>query len=265
MRLEGKIAIVTGAGAGIGRATARRFAREGAAVVVADLSVARGGAVVAEIQAAGGRALFTPVDVAQTAQIDAVFDATLAEFGRVDVLVNNAYGASQARLDGDVLQVGTEVWDETMACTLRSVFYASQRAVREMLLSGGGSIVNISSVNGLFSFGLVAYSTAKGAIIAFTRAACLRYAGQGIRMNVICPGTIETDSTAPMLADPQVRRRLERLYARRRLGQPEEIAAAALYLAADESSFTNGTVMVVDGGLTVGRVDFALGDDQSSD
>jgi NAD(P)-dependent dehydrogenase (short-subunit alcohol dehydrogenase family) len=138
------------------------------------------------------------------------------------------------------------------------VFYATQRAVREMLVTGGGSIVNLSSVNGLFAYGLMAYSTAKGGIIAFTRSACLRYAKRGIRMNVICPGTVATASTEPMLVDQEVRRRTDALYPRGSIGQPEEIAAAALYLASDESSFTNGAVLVVDGGLTVGPVEFGL-------
>lgn len=259
MRLQDKVAVITGAGAGIGRATALLFAREGARVVVGEISEERGRATVAEIEAAGGRALHVPVDVARTDQLDAMFDRTLATFGRVDVLVNNAYGPFElTRHDGDLLDVAVELWDQVMATTLRSVFYATQRAVREMLTTGGGSIVNLSSVNGLFAYGLVGYSTAKGAIIAFTRSACLRYASRGIRMNVICPGTVATASTAPMLADQEIRRRTDALYARGSIGRPEEIAATALYLASDESSFTNGAVLVVDGGLTVGPLEFGL-------
>jgi NAD(P)-dependent dehydrogenase (short-subunit alcohol dehydrogenase family) len=197
--------------------------------------------------------------VARIDQLDALFDRTLASWGRVDVLVNNAYGAFElTRRDGDLLDVEVELWDQVMTTTLRSVFYATQRAVREMLVTGGGSIVNLSSVNGLFAYGLMAYSTAKGGIIAFTRAACLRYASRGIRMNVICPGTVATASTEPMLVDQEVRRRTDALYPRGSIGRPEEIAAAALYLASDESSFTNGAVLVVDGGLTVGPVEFGL-------
>jgi NAD(P)-dependent dehydrogenase (short-subunit alcohol dehydrogenase family) len=259
MRLEDKIAVVTGAGAGIGRATALLFAREGATVVAAELLEDRGRAVAGEIEALGGRALFAPVDIADPGQIDALFDRAIEVFGRVDVLVNNAYGpAALIGRDGDLLEVEEDVWDLTMGTTLKSVYCAMRRGVREMLKTGGGSIVNLSSVNGLHAYGKVAYSAAKGAIIALTRSACLRYAGQGIRMNVICPGTVETASTQPLLDDPAIRRQVETLYARGSVGRAEEIAAAALFLASDESSFVNGAVLVVDGGLTVGPVEFGM-------
>lgn len=259
MRLSGKVAIVTGGGGGIGRATARLFAAEGASVVVGEIDPARGNAVINEIQAAGGQALFVPTDIANPGQLDRLFDLAVAEYGGVDVLVNNAYGPFDlTRRDGQLLEVTDDLWDTVMQTTLRSVFYAMRRGVREMLGRGGGSIVNMSSVNGLFAYGEVAYSTAKGGIIALTRAACLRYADKGVRMNVIAPGTVETESTRPMLADAATRRRTESMYARGSVGRPEEIAATALFLASDESSFINGAVLVADGGLTVGPVEFSL-------
>ena len=259
MRLADKIAVITGAGAGIGRAIAQLFAREGASVVVAEIAEERGKAVVDEIETVGGRALFVPVDIADIQQLDTLFDRTIDTFGRLDVLVNNAYGPfALTQRDGDLLDVDEELWDTFMQTTLKSVYYATRRGVREMLKTGGGAIVNMSSVNGLFAYSKVAYSTAKGAIIAFTRSSCLTYANRGIRMNVIAPGTVETASTRPMLADPETRSKTESLYARGSVGQPEEIAAAALFLASDESTFVNGAVLVVDGGLTVGPVEFSL-------
>lgn len=259
MRLRDKVAVVTGGGGGIGRAIAQRFAAEGAAVAIGEIVEERGNAAVTEIERNGGRGIFVPTDIAVPEQIDRLFDQTLAHYGRIDVLVSNAYGPFElTKRDGRLLDIEDALWDAVMHTTLRSVFYAMRRAVREMLQSGGGSIVNMSSVNGLFAYGQVAYSTAKGAIVALTRASCLEYADRGIRMNVIAPGTVETESTRPMLADAELRRQTESLYARGSVGRPEEIAAVALFLASEESSYMNGAVLVVDGGLTVGPTEFGL-------
>lgn len=267
MRLAGKVAVVTGAGSGIGRAIALSFAREGARVVVGEISPEAGTSTVAHIEGEGGQALFVPTDVSDMRQIDGLFDRTLEAYGRVDVLVNNAYGSSTGTLggDGDLLEVDEETWDRVMGTTLKSVFWSTRRGVAEMVKTGGGSIVNMSSVNGIFAYGLVSYSTAKGGIVALTRCASLQYAKQGIRMNVVCPGTVATGSTNPLFDQvPGLREKMDALYPRGALGQPEEVASMALYLASDESSFVNGAVLVVDGGLTVGATEFSFVDEMRS-
>ena len=253
MRLQDKVAIVTGGGAGIGQATARLFGREGAHVILADISEEQGEETAAGISREGpGDALFVRTDVGVRAQVEALFDQTIEQFGCVDILVNNAYGSIAG--DGDLLSVTEETWDRIIGVTLKSVYLCSQRAVREMLKTGGGSIVNLSSVNALGVCGVIAYTTAKGGIISFTRTVAIAYGKQGIRCNVICPGTILTASTGPVFdAHPGLLERTDEEYPVGHIGRPEDIAHMALYLASDDASFTTGGVFVVDGGLTAGR------------
>ena len=252
MRLQNKVAIVTGGGAGIGQATARLFGREGAHVLLADISEEQGEETAAGISREGpGDALFVRTDVGVRDQIEALFDQTIEQFGRVDILVNNAYGSIAG--DGDLLKVTEDAWDRIIGVTLKSVYLCSQRAVREMINTGGGSIVNLSSVNALGGYGVVAYTSAKGGIISFTRAVAVSYGKQGIRCNVICPGTILTSSTEPLFdAHPGLLERTGVEYPIGHIGQPEDIAHMALYLASDDASFTTGGVFVVDGGVTAG-------------
>jgi len=250
MRLQDKVAVITGAGSGIGRATAQRFAEEGAKVVVADISEERGEETVRSLS---GEAISVRTDVGSKPSVEAMFDRTMETFGRLDVLVNNAYGAS-VEGDGELLEVEEEVWDRIIGVTLKSVYLCSRRAVREMLKTGGGSVVNLSSVNALGGYGVIAYSSAKGGILSFTKVAAVSYARRGVRFNVVCPGTTATAAIQPIFdAHPGLLSRTEAEYPIGRIGRPEDIAPLILYLASEESSFTTGGVFVVDGGLTAGR------------
>jgi len=252
MRLKDKVVVITGAGAGIGRGTALACAREGAKVVVGDIREDWGEETVALIREEGGTGLFVPVDVGMKEAVERMFDRTVEEFGRVDVLVNNAYGTT-LHDDGDLLDVGEDAWDRIIKAVLKSVYLCSRRAVQEMLRTGGGSVINLSSVNALMGLGVIAYSAAKGGVIAFTRAAAVQYARHGIRFNVVCPGTVESATTKPYMDRfPEARAAVEEMYPVGRIGRPEDIAPLIVYLASDESSFVTGSVFVIDGGLTSG-------------
>lgn len=250
-RIDGKVAIVTGAGSGIGEAIAHRFAEENAAVVIAEWNHAAGARVEADIRARGGRALFIPTDVSRAPEVEAMVRRSVAEFGRLDILVNNA----AIQILGRLAETSEEDWDRIQSVNLKGVFLCSKYAIPEMLRTGGGSIVNIASVLALVGDpDLAAYCAAKGGVLALTRAAALAYGPLGIRVNAICPGDVDT----PMVRDyfdkdpnPEaLRREISSKYALRRIAEPCEIAEAALYLASDASSFITGTALVIDGGLT---------------
>jgi len=250
-RLEGKVAVVTGAGSGIGRAIALRFAQEGARVVIAEVNRDAGASAESEIRAEGGSALFVPTDVSRAADVEAMVRRTVAEFGRLDVLVNNAAIQILGRLD----DTSEEDWDRLQSVNLKGVFLCSKYAIPEMLRSGGGSIVNIASVLALVGDpDLAAYCAAKGGVLALTRAAALAYGPAGIRVNAICPGDVDTPMVRDYFnkdPDPEgLRRQVSSKYALRRIAEPREIAEAALYLASDASSFVTATALVIDGGLT---------------
>jgi len=246
MLLEGKIAIVTGAGSGIGEASALRFAMEGAAVVAADIRGLRAEVVVAAIEQNGGTATAVEVDVSRSDQVKAMVDVAVERFGGLDVLFNNA-GTLRP---GSAVELDEDDWDLVMAVNVRSVFLGAKYAVPMMVRRGGGAIVNTASVSGLHGDGgAVAYAASKAAVINLTRALSTDHAADGIRVNAICPGTIETPPVLRMLSDPEVRRRNLDAHALGRLGHPSEIAAAAVWLASDEAAFVTGEALVVDGGL----------------
>jgi len=248
--LDGKVAIVTGGGAGIGRATALLFAREGARVVVAERKRSAGEAVAAEIAEFGGEAVFVQTDVSREADVEGMVDRTLSAFGGLHCVSNNAAaGGGYAR----TADLDERIWDQTMAVTLKGVWLCMRHQIPAMLASGGGSIVNIGSVSAIKGEAfLSAYSAAKGGVIALSKTAAAEYAEQGIRINVVCPGGVATDGMTDYLKRaPEVRDRTIDSHAMKRLGTPEEIAEAVTWLCSDRSSFTTGHVMVVDGGTLV--------------
>lgn len=245
-RLAGKVAVVTGAGSGIGRAVALRFAQEGATVVAADVS-GREAEVAAEI---GGATHPVRADVSDETQVRALVDGTVTRHGRLDVLANNA------ALAGDVVplhETPLDAVDRLMAVNLRGAFVVMQRAIEAMLSGGGGTVVNTASIASYQSTpGHGAYSATKGGVLAMTRAAAVEYGGRGIRVNAVCPGPVET----PMIADApaELRRNLVQRIPMGRFGTPDEVARVVVFLACDDSAYVNGVGLVVDGGRLAGAI-----------
>jgi NAD(P)-dependent dehydrogenase (short-subunit alcohol dehydrogenase family) len=250
MRFSDRTVLVTGGGSGIGRVMANRFAAEGAAVVVADIVAAKSEEVADEISAAGGRAIATRADVSVPADVAAMREAAEDAFGRIDVLVNNA------AIEGgdDILVIDEATWDRDLAVCLKSVFLCSKEVLPGMIARHSGVIVNIASVNGLAYFANEGYSAAKAGVISLTRSIAVRYGREGIRCVAIAPGTIRTPIWQERQEkEPDVFRRLTKWYPLRRVGEPGDVASAALFLASDEASWITGTVVRVDGGLLAGN------------
>ena len=245
-RLRGKAAIVTGGGAGIGKAISSLFAREKARVAVADIDLGAAQATASEIAENGGSALALRADVRSAGDVERMVRDTVAAFGRLDILVNNAGVGT----DGDVVQLPEEEWRRILDVNLTGVFLCCKFAIPQMKRSGGGSIVNIASIAARVGGSVsCVYPASKAGVVALSRNTALEFAAEGIRVNCVCPGHVDTALTYT-LKDPQVREALIGRYPLGRLGTAEEIAGAALFLASDEASFITGSELTVDGGYT---------------
>ncbi len=250
MRFSNKVAIVTGGGSGIGAVISRMFAAEGAAVVVADWNEDAANETAGKIDALDGRARALCADISTSEGAEQVVDAALQKFGAVDVLINNA-----AIADGDdVLLTEPAVWERDIAVVLNGTFLCTRAVLPHMIEQRHGVIVNIASVNGMAALGNEAYSAAKAGVINFTQGVAMRYGRHGIRANAIAPGTIRTPIWQERVdRDPRVFERLVKWYPLGRVGEPEDVAKAALFLASDDASWISGTVLRVDGGLLAGN------------
>ena len=254
MRFQSRVAIITGSGSGLGRVLAHRFAAEGAAVVVADVVEQRATTVADEISGVGGRSLAQTTDVTNAADVEAMVGAAREAFGSVEILVNNAAKAT----DADFLDVSEEAWDEDVAIALKGSFLCSQAVLGDMTENRSGVILNISSVNALAYFGNEAYSAAKAGILNLTRSLAVRYGPFGVRVNAIAPGTLRTPAWEQRRQkDPDVFDRVAKWYPLGRIGDPEDVAGAALFLASDEAAWISGAVLPIDGGLTAGNMEMA--------
>lgn len=245
-QFEDKVALVTGAASGIGRATAIAFADSGAAVVVSDVDVTRGEETVRMIGAAGGRAVFQACDVALESDVQALVACAVKEFGRLDFAHNNA-GINNLGVD----EWESANWDRSVGINLTGVMLCMRAESKIMLEQGRGAIVNTASINGLVgNASQAAYTATKHAVVGLTRHAALRWARKGVRVNCVCPGVVDTPMVEGVTARPELRKIVEGMTPMGRFGQPEEIAAGVLWLCSDASSFVTGHPLVIDGGAT---------------
>ena len=252
MRLQGKVAFITGAGNGIGREAAVLFAREGARVVVADIDPKAGAATVDLVKRDGGEALAVNGDVASEADVERMITDGARHFGALHVLYNNA-GVLWKDRDRSVLETDNQWWDRVMAINLKSVFWVTKHGIPHLQRAGGGSVIIMGSVSALVGFTRAqdAYTAAKGGLISLTKSLAIQFAGQGIRCNIIHPGIVDTPLQAPYLNE-ELRREFKSGIPLGRIAEPREIASVALFLASEDSSYMTGAELIVDGGFTAG-------------
>jgi NAD(P)-dependent dehydrogenase (short-subunit alcohol dehydrogenase family) len=250
-RLQNRVALVTGAGSGIGRATALKLSDEGARISAVDWNADSGAETVQLVKDRGGEAIFFQADVSNVSDTEHIVADTAARFGQLNILVNNA----AVLLEKTAVDTTEEEWDHIVGINLKGTFFYSKYAILQFRRQGrGGTIINIASVNSFFAEGgIAAYCATKGGIAQLTRALAIDHSGEGIRVNGVCPGWIETAMNANYFAlGAHTREQAGRLHAMGRIGQPEEIANAVLYLASDEASFITGSLLTVDGGFSAG-------------
>ncbi len=254
MRLENKVALITGAGSGIGKESALLFAREGAKIVVADIDEKAGQAAIAEIQSGGGQASFVRVDVSNASEVENMVLHAEKAFGKIDILFNNAGIAHPG--DGSPVTTEESVWDKVIDINLKGVYLGCKYGIPALLRAGGGSIINTASFVALMGSATseIAYAASKGGVLSMTREIAVEYARQNIRANALCPGPVHTPLLEELLSDPARRQRRLVHIPPGRFAEASDIANAALFLASDESAYVNGTAFSVDGGISAAYV-----------
>ncbi|SVB73747.1 uncharacterized protein METZ01_LOCUS226601 [marine metagenome] len=250
MRLEGKVALITGGGGGIGRQTALAFAAEGARIVVTDVNSEAGAETVSLVEEAGGEAIYQDADVSKAADCEAMVQAAEDKFGQLDVLFNNA-GIMHPE-DGDAMATEEEIWDLTMNVNLKGVFFGCKYGIPAILRAGGGSVINTASFVAVMGAATpqLAYTASKGGVLAMTRELAVIHAREKVRVNALCPGPLKTKMLMDFLDTEEKKQRRLVHVPMGRFGEAKEMAQAALYLASDESSYVTGTTFMVDGGIT---------------